>query len=893
MLQVSRATGDRTGERDTLQNIANAHYFLRDFAAARSSYEERLALARAAGDADASGSSLLGLATVAYAGGDYVAALAAAREAEQVYIRMDDGLALGRTRVTIGNVQYLEADYDASAASYRSAIDLLAKGGDAGYVRFARAGLARLFAAQGDLGEALTAYGDLLTDARARAAADPRTRGDAASLQQSIGEIYFRLGDTDRARASFAEAQRIFDDLHDPENAGLAFSGLGLTELVATHFDAALEAYQAARADYEQARDSEGVAQAWVGTGFSQAARSHFTEAMTAYRIAIRLLDALAKEEASARAWLGLSMAQASSGDAAAALESAQQVRRVATRLANADLAWRGAVCAGNALRKLQRLGEAEQAFTAAIATIDQITAELPIDPSARGQLQDSASAYAGLAFVLAARGDAAGALAAAERRRAHVRRVDLASFERDLTRGEPDADRTAEQTVATAIVATRAQLRAEKTAPHPDAARLDRLNQLLTEALAKRTDQQQRLYRLIPELRRIRGLDPPDTAHALDVLVPDSRNVLVEYVVEEEETLVLTSAREGSAPAPSVTAVIVPLARAHAGEMIAKALEPASARDAGVWRSRVAPLAALLLDAVLPRLPVASRLIVIPDDVLWRLPFEALPAGDGDLADRVVLSYGTSLETLAAMTANAAPAASDTSGDASKSTSEATTASTAASSGEISPRALFVVAPELTEDARARARLTRPQWQETDRAAAGAEAHARASHYGDGGRVITGPAATEQAVTSAADEPDILDLGVTLQLTPAAPLLSSFLLAGAPSRPDGRWELRRWFDQAPGRTRTLIVGDGDAFAGGTAAVMDSLAWAAAARGISTIIAGRWPAEVFDTQALMSDLHARLAAGEPVDAAVSRTLAAARGKGLAPGGWVGLRRIGL
>ena len=126
---------------------------------------------------------------------------------------------------------------------------------------------------------------------------------------------------------------------------------------------------------------------------------------------AIRMFEASRNNGDSGRAWLGLSMAQSGKGEHEAALASALTVRTIAATVDSADLAWRASVRAGEALRSLQRLDEAQQEFRRAIAAIDTLAAAAPINPEARGQLDDSASAWTGLAFTLAAMSDARGAL--------------------------------------------------------------------------------------------------------------------------------------------------------------------------------------------------------------------------------------------------------------------------------------------------------------------------------------------------------------------------------------------------------------------------------------------------------------------------------------------------
>ena len=433
-LETARAAHDRRHEGEMLQNLANALYFQREFVKAAERYQERLALGREMQDDDAIAASTLGIATVAYARGEYTPALASYREALAIYERAGTDPSIGTTLISIGNVQFLQAEYDAAAASYRRALALLQATPDFGGVAMARSGLGRVFAARGDVASALEMHTRVLEEARARTpASGPAPGVDVAATLETIGELHYRIGNSDQARAAFDEARRMSDSRNDFSTAGRLFADLGLTELMAGKYDAALAAYMESRARFEQLRRADGVARAWIGIGFSQSAREKYSDAIAAYRTAITSLEGQQLEEEAGRAWLGLSLAQSSSGDSAAALESARRVRSIADNVGSGELKWRAAVREGDALRKLSRVDEAQRAFQDAIESIQQLAGNAAISAEARADLEGSGSAWAGLAFALAQRGDAIGALVAEEQRRAHVRRLFLAPFERDI----------------------------------------------------------------------------------------------------------------------------------------------------------------------------------------------------------------------------------------------------------------------------------------------------------------------------------------------------------------------------------------------------------------------------------------------------------------------------
>src|SRR4051812_1689956 len=871
-LEVSRAANDRRGEANSLHNLAQAAYFLRDFTTARDDYEKELAIGHDIDDQDVAAAALFGLATLAYSRAEYTSAIGFYREALTVYEKREDGSAIGRTLVSIGNVLYLQGEYDAATASYRRALDLLVAATDFTGATFARNGLGLVWSAQGDLAAALQIYGQVLADARKGVGVDPRNTTAISAPLESIGELYYRLGNVDQARTNFEEA-RSLSIL--PDDVGRVSAKLGLSELVAGRYDAALAAYTDSRAKFEKASDAANIPRAWVGIGFSHAAREKWPDAMTAYRTAIRMFDDQKMTEDSARAWLGLSLAQSGTGDFAAALESARTVAVAAAKVGSDDLVWRAAVRAGEALRKLDRLADARAEFDRAIAAIETLAAAAPINGDVRSQLDDSASAWTGLAFIAAAQRDAPAALAAIEARRAHIRRMQLSGFQRDIDRGMTPDEQAEEQGIVRDLVSTRAQIRAEHSAPHPDTARVERLEQQRTTLLGRRSEQQARLYARLPELQQWRGLVAPARDGLLDVvgviaIIDDARTLIVEYLATDDEFLTVTIARGDEGADLSVTRV--PLKRKDFGDQIAHALQPAVLADAREWRTRAAPLAASLLEPIAARLTGRQRVVVVPDDVLWKVPFEALPFGDAILGTHARVTYATSLATLVIQQriALARPVHDGVAA------------------------ALFV-APQIPSDVRAQLALAQAGWKEPDAQVSVRIATEAALAYRESPILRSHDEATESAARLALETADIIHVAGPVQVSGVTPLLSVVALAGSGegTNNDGRWEVREWF-RASSHARAMVLSDGSSFgAPGAAAAMDAFAWAAAAAGIPTLVIGRWPSDGFAAEELLGAFHRAAASGRtPADAWATATATIRTKNGNAPSVWTGLRLIG-
>jgi CHAT domain-containing protein len=320
----------------------------------------------------------------------------------------------------------------------------------------------------------------------------------------------------------------------------------------------------------------------------------------------------------------------------------------------------------------------------------------------------------------------------------------------------------------------------------------------------------------------------------------------------------------------PDIAATATTFDRLAFADAVTAAMQAPVLRDAAQWRTRAAPLAAALLDPIASRLAERDRIVFVPDDLLWKVPLEALPLGDGDVTSRANATYATSLATLA-LERHVPPAAHAE-----------------------PPVAAVLAAPAIPDAIRAQLLLALSTWTPQDAEASRAAAQADAAAYGDTVTLRTGPEASEAAARTLVAAADVLHVQAPLQISVTAPLLSSIVLAATGEAPpdDGRFEARDLFGLA-GRARVMVLPDGTAFgAAGVGHAMDGLAWSAAAAGVSTLVVGRWPADGFDGDAIAAALHVKLAAGLPVTDAWKAAVAAARERSLAPAGWTGLRLIG-
>ena len=859
VIEVARRTGNRRAEGRALQNIANSGYFQRDFAAAMDAYRRRLVVEREAGNDGGIAESLVGIGVVQYARFEYGDALATLREAAAIQERLGDGNALGTTLTTTGNVQFIQADYEGALSDYTRSRDLLHKTFNFAGEMSAIEGLGRTYEAQGDYTAALDAFAIVLADARAHGT-EP-LRGNAT---QNIGDVHFRLGNLEVARAAFDESRTHFEAARDPRAVGRAWQAIALTDLVGTRFAAAEEEYGKSLAACAPVNDRDCVARATVGLAFTQSSQEHYDEAIATYKKAIDAFMALVRPGDAARAEVGLSQAYLGRKDYEQARLAATRARQAATGLAAEDVLWRAITAEARAWRRLGSAAKAMEAARDAVAVVEHMADYSIRNPSQRVP-PDTASAYAFLAVMQAETGDPQATLMTLEKRRAHALRTTLAANEREVWRGLTAAERDEERTSSAAVASVSAQLEQERQLPRSDPARIAMLSARLTEAIAARTARQQRIYERRPELRTWRGLAQPAPFDDLMAAISPAATV-VEMAIDDDDLVAVTIA-PGDVTS-QVTASLRAVRRQALAEKIA-ALTPERLRDPVEWRSATAAVAALLPEEALAALTRARVALVIPDDVFWRVPFEALPSGTGVVGDTTTVTYAASLGSLQV------PQRAPSEGGGS---------------------VLAVAAPELGADRVARITTTAPAWtpRSTDEAQHETE---RIAHAMDGAVVLSGRDASEAALRARLPSASLLHVAAPFRVNGASPLFSRVYLSGGTdgdAADDAALDAREVFN--------LDAGAGLAvFTDGTAGAMREAAsgwpvvqWAWRAAGVPQIVAARWKGDVTVSEALLAEFYTRVKTGESAAAALHAAQQAvrAREETRAPYFWAGWVLIG-
>ncbi len=594
----------------------------RDWVAADSLYRDALAARRAIGDARLIGNALNTLGSIAYELRRYEQAWDLYREARAIRARIGDAAALGATLGLLANLAVAEGRADSAAAYFQQALALTVAHGDSGRTQ-----------------EVLNSYGAFLRRGADPAAALPlflrslairRQQGDPGAQAQSlsnIGDLLGQFGRFHEALARLSEARalaiRAGDDRRLREallNLGRVWVGLGDSESARPPLErsAAIADSLGDRGGEADALNNLAIAALRDGDGGGAerlalralAAARAIADSARIHDIALTLGDAAFErgDDAAAERWF-----ERAAG--AGALEAGQRA---------GDLVNLGAVAA-----RRGRLDEADARFVHALALAEEARAPDIVWPALLGR-----------GDVAERRGDHAGALAFDRRAAAMIEGL----------RAGQGVERLSMRLLSQRIFAFEAlvHLLTRLQPRYPDSAYA--AEAFLWSERARARSFLDLVAAAGGEGRPARPLTLGETQGLLD----SDRQAMLAYSVGDSSTSLWVITRRAwrhvALPSRRALRARVEILRRGLGDPRTASAPGTQAAARALYRTLVEP--------ALPLPGGVDHLIVVPDGILARVPFEALlaadPAADGPpprgayLVERFAVSYAPSASALA-----------------------------------------------------------------------------------------------------------------------------------------------------------------------------------------------------------------------------------------------------
>ncbi|MEW6207713.1 MAG: CHAT domain-containing protein [Acidobacteriota bacterium] len=694
------------------------------------------------------------------------------------------------------------------------------------------------YAAAMETSQRMMAIGEELNDKRWIA----KALAGFGSVHQSQSNLIAAL---DYYQRSFTLGQEAGDKI-------LSLDGLqsiGDVQLELGNYSAALESFRTNLAMLETVGHKPGVAHALRDIGRAYRAQGDYTQAMENFERALALMEEARFREGIADILRQLAIGDMLQGEYEKAIARLQRSAELERQIGSLSRLADSLTFAGQAYRALGRTDEAHRAYGEAITLIETLRSQVAGGEQDRQRyFEEKLSPYHAMVELLVSQNRPEEALIYAERAKGRVLLDVMRGGRANIAKALTVQEREQEKRLAEDIASLNRQILYEGARPQADGSRFSELNASLERARLDYRAFQNKLYAAHPELRVKRGETQTLTLEQAGELLADSRTALLEYAVAGDRTFlfVLTPSPQKGREKPVLRLYDLKIKRKDLVEKVRK-LNQRIANNDLEYAGLSSELYNLLIAPARTQLQGKTRLIIVPDDILWETPFQALRSTDGRfLIQSAAISYAPSLTVLRETIRSKKPAPSNTllaMGNPKLATQ------TISRSKNVLMNAALEPLPEAERLVRGLAEI-----------------------YGaPASKVYIGAEAREDTLKAEAGRHRILQLATHGILNNTSPMYSHIVLSQGDAKEDGlveAWEIMQMDLKAElavlsaCETARGRIGAGEGVIG--------LAWALFVAGCPTTVVSQWKVESSSTTELMLAFHRGLKTGATKSEAMRR-----------------------
>jgi CHAT domain-containing protein/uncharacterized protein HemY len=809
VLQEFTSLGDKEEIANTLNMIGTIYYGQGNFPAAADAF-------RKSGEANNNVDSMVRLADVLYMQGDYTQALTFYKESLKRATKPEIGAIVAALNGA-ANSAYYSGNYDEALENYQRSVDVQKNLPDKLGLATAIRGIGNVHRTRGDYGAALENYFNSLSIFE-------QIKAPLGTTLGSIGLVRALQGDYPRALEYYGKALEEFKTNSNRVEMARVLTLIGNVYYVQGQYDSSLASYRQALALREEMDDKSGQGDILAGIGSTLLRQKNYSEALDSFEKALGLFKSLNKQEKMAEVLTRISQAFLFQNDHTKALSAAESAITLATRTGNNELLWYARMLTGKAHAKLEHGPQAYNAFNGAISTVESLREEASI---AAGDHSRSLPYLSAIDFLMSEHRPSE-AFQYAERAKIQFL-IDLLKDNNAVPqKGLSPDQRREEQRLVGEIASLEIQLERNAEQRSQSESRRSTLQEKLRRSRAAYVDFRRKAFSAIPGLKIIRGELAPLKLDDLRLLITDTSTALLEYTITETNTyLFVFTADKTAARTPQgkrqmeINLKAYPLEVRHdeLASRVRRFQELLTSR-ADNFQDLAQELYDLLVRPAEDQIGLKTKLVVVPDGILWHLPFEALQASeDHYVVDHAQVSYAPSLSSLREMRKPRLPA------------------------GRLNSLLIAYGNPELSKNFKTRFELAYSGVKLESTAEQEEEIKRIAASYGPTtSRVYVGPQASEERIKSDTSRARIMQFSNPAILDDTSPMSSFIGLSSETKQQDGFLQIREIMDlQSTAELIVASTAQPSNTLNGNSAVGFSWAWFVA--GTPATLVSRWKVE--------------------------------------------------
>lgn len=777
-------------------------------------------------------------------GGDFDASARTLLLAEAIAEKLGDHPGLAKVWLYLARAKEYQGEFDQVLALELRALALHQADGNRLGEATALSAISHTYHERGDYRKA---FQSALRCLQLSEAANNRlTKAHALS---EMAHVYILQNSPQQAIEYLEKAMAIYQELGDRAQLAIKRFSIVTQQQAAGNYEQAIATYREMIKQIEGGRDAIGAAIVRQAIGKIYFIQGKHAQALEEYNLALAATPVETYARIRVTSLARISEVYRAQSKFADALSFAEEAERLSRQMANQESLREALTAVGYSHLGLQQPVEARRAFTEAIVTTEELRAQTSggVEEQQR-HFEILLAAYHGMMRLLIEEQQPVEALRFAERAKARGLLDILQQGRVNIQKAMTAQEQQQEQRLQSELTRLNTQVSLARLLRQPDKTREYESQQ--EKARLQYEGFQTTLYAAHPELKVQRGETSLITAEELATLTPDAATALLEYVVTADRAYLFVLSRATATSAPQVQVLRLPGTPTELANRIEAFRQQLARRDLS-FRPAAAKLYDWLLKPAAALLRGKTHLVIVPDDTLWDLPFQALaPAGGRFLLEEAAIAYAPSLTVLREMSRKRRPS-------------------------ETAARRLLAFGNPLSEQtAVAGALPTRSAETLAALPEAAAEVRALGGLYGRAlSTIYVGADAREDRVKSEAGQAEVLHFAAHGVLNNVSPMYSHLVLAAGSDqdsdkdgdkdgdREDGlleAWELMR-LDL---RAELAVLSACETARGriGAGEGMIGLSWAMFVAGVPSLVVSQWKVEAASTRDLMVSFHRALLA---------------------------------
>jgi CHAT domain-containing protein/tetratricopeptide (TPR) repeat protein len=938
--EIAAHISDQSGEAASQRSVGNTLFYARLHNQALATYQSAMKLAEEIDDKAELARCLNAIGNV-YAAQSDGRAIDFYRKSLELLVKLGDTAEAARVLNNIGNSSFAQTQYPAALRSYRRSLQLKLRARDDAGISIALYNIANVFYARGQYREARKKYQASLRRAEktgrkaglasihrgmgdvsyslwddARAMQDytlslqvERQIGDVAGIREDLLKlalVYSSRGDYGKALQLDQEALTMQEKSDDPNLKARILDRTGLVLLALGKNTEAIEKFQTTKAIHDTLSDSLGSLRSLQFLGWAHLSAGEYTVALKLFESALAKAQATGDREQAVVLQVHIAGAYLKSGEYAKAAVEAERAVHEAHAAGLWEMEWQAGAVAARAFLEQGSLSRVRR-FSETAMTIYEQMAKPPRDgePGLESEVEDIPDPFATALRLALKQGQAARAWFICERAKSAALRHSLQTGSTEITKSMTMREVELEEHLAEAVQMFHAEVRRELRSERGSGG-FRNLLASFHQAKARYAAFETNLLQQRPGLRASRGYPPLIAGSQARTIVLPANTALLEFYVDEDSMHVFVLRRCASSmprqPCPAMSDYSVKITRSALSSLIERYLA-ALANPQGDYASLGRELYDLLLEPAETMLVGVRTLYLVPDSVLWKLPFSALQDGEGNfLVQSRSLAYFSSFADVQRTRASSR-LSSYGEGNAPQVGTGGPHASLVMAKGmgaAIKKPSLFV----LSGSSAPSQNLTGTEWTPSDSGIAksydsGQEVDSITKLYPGRSAVLFGKRASTEAFKKNAFRFDTVHIASLSRLNDHDPQHSAIFFPGAPDA-DGPAEIHELM-KLNLRARTAILANAELVWSTSGELGQSLAvahWAWMDAGCPELVLSEWRTDKDSAHAFLVELHRSLQTGQPRNNTAAEALRSAQLKLMGkksyhhPYYWSGFRAMG-